>query len=163
MKNKFYLQIGIVVIDELHLLGENGGRGATLECLLTKIMHVKSSIHVVGMSATIGNVGEISAFLNAELYVQNFRPVDIKEYVKCENNIWLVDTRLEEILTDKKIIKYKVSDLFCKFSLRQLSALLILNYKLLVYRKSSSDRSRFFGWLSDGCSSQRFLSHILFI
>lgn len=121
------------MIDELHLLGENGGRGATLECLLTKVMHVNSmynlhymyktqinrillikfsitdSVHIVGMSATIGNLKEISDFLNAELYTQNFRPVAIKEYVKCEGDIWFIDTREENIFTDKKKIKYKVS------------------------------------------------------
>lgn len=116
MFEKLILQIGIVVVDELHLLGENGGRGATLECLLTKIMYVNKNIHIIGMSATIGNVKEISTFLNAELYVQNFRPVDVKEYVKCESGIWLVDTRLEEILTDKKIINYKVRNNFISFS-----------------------------------------------
>lgn len=61
------------------------------------------------MSATIGNLKEISDFLNAELYTQNFRPIAIKEYVKCEGDIWLIDTREENILTDKKTIKYKVS------------------------------------------------------
>lgn len=33
-------QIGIIVVDELHLLGESGGRGATLEALLTKALYV---------------------------------------------------------------------------------------------------------------------------
>ncbi|OXU31363.1 hypothetical protein TSAR_014936 [Trichomalopsis sarcophagae] len=102
-------EIGIIVIDELHLLGANGGRGATLECLLTKVMHVNSNVHIVGMSATIGNLKEISDYLNAELYTQNFRPVAIKEYVKCEGDIWLIDTREENIFTDKKTIKYNYS------------------------------------------------------
>ncbi|XP_011494066.1 PREDICTED: helicase POLQ-like [Ceratosolen solmsi marchali] len=103
-------EIGIIVVDELHLLGESGGRGATLECLLTKVIHVNSNIQIIGMSATIGNLKEISTFLNAEMYVHNFRPIAIKEYVKCESEIWLVDSRTEELFTDKKIINYKYSE-----------------------------------------------------
>ena len=61
------------------------------------------------MSATIGNLDEIATFLNAELYTGNFRPVEIKEYVKCEENIWLLDFKTEELLTDVKKINYRVS------------------------------------------------------
>lgn len=61
------------------------------------------------MSATIGNLDEIAEFLNADLYTGNFRPVEIKEYVKCEDNIWLLDTRTEELMTDLKKINYRVS------------------------------------------------------
>ncbi|XP_043520738.1 helicase POLQ-like [Frieseomelitta varia] len=103
-------EIGIIVIDELHLLGESGGRGATLEVLLTKILYVNDNIHIVAMSATIGNLDEIATFLNAELYTGNFRPVEIKEYVKCEENIWLLDFTTEELLTDVKKINYQYSN-----------------------------------------------------
>lgn len=60
------------------------------------------------MSATIGNLKEIALFLNAELYVQNFRPISIQEYVKCENEMWLIDPKEEDMFTDKKILDYKV-------------------------------------------------------
>lgn len=31
----------MIVVDELHLVGEDGGRGATLEGLITKIMYIR--------------------------------------------------------------------------------------------------------------------------
>ncbi|KAF7990516.1 hypothetical protein HCN44_000321 [Aphidius gifuensis] len=48
-------EIGMDVVDELHLLGENGGRGACLEVLLTKLLYANDNIHIIGMSATIGD------------------------------------------------------------------------------------------------------------
>ncbi|XP_017875050.1 helicase POLQ-like [Ceratina calcarata] len=102
-------EIGIIVVDELHLLGESGGRGATLEGLLTKTLYVNENIHIVGMSATIGNLTELSGFLNADLYTGTFRPVEIKEYVKCDSDIWLLDSKSEELLTDVKKINYRYS------------------------------------------------------
>lgn len=61
------------------------------------------------MSATIGNLEDIANFLKAEVYTKDFRPVELKEYVKCMDNIWLVDLKEEEILTDLKKINYAVS------------------------------------------------------
>ncbi|XP_063972884.1 helicase POLQ-like [Diachasmimorpha longicaudata] len=103
-------EVGMIVVDELHLLGEEGGRGATLEGLLAKLMYINAGIHIVGMSATIGNLNEVAEFLKAEVYTQNFRPVELKEYVKCENRIWLIDTKEEEIFTDEKRINYQYSE-----------------------------------------------------
>lgn len=124
-----------MVVDELHLLGESGGRGATLEGLLAKIMFLKGNhrylsqikylckkiiacnkislffidtIRVIGMSATIGNIKEIAQFLDADTYSQNFRPVAITEYVKCEDYIWTVDLKSEELLTDMISKDYQV-------------------------------------------------------
>ncbi|XP_031836797.1 mutagen-sensitive 301 [Nomia melanderi] len=108
-ENRFN-EIGVIVVDELHLLGEGGGRGATLEVLLTKTLYVNENIQIIGMSATIGNLEEIAKFLNADLYTGNFRPVEIKEYVKCEDNIWLVDLKTEDLLTDLKKINYRYSN-----------------------------------------------------
>ncbi|XP_047356162.1 helicase POLQ-like isoform X3 [Vespa velutina] len=102
-------EIGLLIVDELHLLGENGGRGATLESLLTKIMYINEDIHIVGMSATIGNLEEVAQFLNAELYTGTFRPIKIQEYVKCQDDMWLIDIHKEEVLTDMKKIHYPYS------------------------------------------------------
>lgn len=40
IENKRANEIGLVVVDELHILGE-GQRGATLEALLTKVQFIK--------------------------------------------------------------------------------------------------------------------------
>lgn len=58
-------------------------------------------IHVVGMSATIGNLKEICTFLNADVYQRNFRPVELTEYVKCGDEIAKINWEKseEELLT----------------------------------------------------------------
>jgi len=66
------------------------------------------TIRLIGMSATIGNIKEIAQFLNADTYSQNFRPVEITEYVKCENDTWIIDLRSEELLTNMTSKDYQV-------------------------------------------------------
>ena len=96
------------------MVGEKGGRGANLEALLTKVIsyklalvflpvdysvlflkvnHVnqglpyKEKMQVVAMSATVGNLKELSTFLDAELFTENFRPVKLVEHVVVGNDI----------------------------------------------------------------------------
>ncbi|EDV96295.1 helicase POLQ-like [Drosophila grimshawi] len=104
-------EIGLVVVDELHLIGERG-RGATLEAFLTKVMFLNANIQIVGMSATIGNLNEISAFLNADVYTRGFRPVELKEYIKCGNDLLEINAAgqtLEEIFVPKRTVSYNYS------------------------------------------------------
>ncbi|XP_057323585.1 helicase POLQ-like isoform X3 [Microplitis mediator] len=99
-------EIGLVVVDELHSLGENSGRGATLEGFLTKLIFINENIQIVGMSATIGNLNEIAEFLKANLYTKNFRPVQLREYVMCNDHLCQIDLNHENIITHGKKINY---------------------------------------------------------
>nr|CAD7447919.1 unnamed protein product [Timema bartmani] len=105
-------EIGLAVVDELHLVGETGGRGANLEILLTKLLFYAVDLHVVGMSATIGNLGEVATFLLADSFCRNFRPVELQEYIKLEDQVFSInwDTRCpEELLTLSRRIEPRVS------------------------------------------------------
>ncbi|XP_059061206.1 helicase POLQ-like [Achroia grisella] len=74
-------EIGLIVVDELHLIGEEG-RGSSLEILLSTVLFADLDIQIVGMSATIGNLPEIARFLDADVFERQFRPVELTEYVK---------------------------------------------------------------------------------
>ena len=60
---------------------------------LFKVMYVnqglegKKKIQVVAMSATVGNLKELSIFLDAELFTENFRPVKLVEHVIVGNDV----------------------------------------------------------------------------
>jgi POLQ-like helicase len=87
--------IGLIVIDELHMISDRS-RGSVLEMCLIKVLlgatNYSDGIQMVGMSATISNVNCLAQFMRAQVYTNNFRPVELKEYVKLDHNIYSIDT-----------------------------------------------------------------------
>lgn len=83
--------IGGVVIDELHLLGESH-RGYLLELLLTKIRYMalknNLTIQIIGMSATLPNLEILANWLEASLYVTDFRPIPLSEYTHIDGAVY---------------------------------------------------------------------------
>ncbi|XP_036445013.1 DNA polymerase theta [Colossoma macropomum] len=92
--------LGIVVVDELHMVGDSG-RGYLLELLLTKIQYIAKksakrcadksstdSVQIVGMSATLPNLDLLACWLNADLYHTDYRPVPLMEWVKIGTKIY---------------------------------------------------------------------------
>jgi helicase len=67
-------QVGVLVLDELHLLGDEK-RGAALEAGLVNFTSCNSSARIVGLSATMSNHDEIASWLkslnNKSTYVVN--------------------------------------------------------------------------------------------
>lgn len=45
------------------------------------------------MSATIGNLPELAKFLHADVYTRDFRPVELREYIKCGKDLMQIHTR----------------------------------------------------------------------
>ncbi|KAK7473467.1 hypothetical protein BaRGS_00035296 [Batillaria attramentaria] len=86
-------ELGLVVVDELHMIGEGGSRGATMESTLLKILTAQQDPpQVIGMSATLNNIQDLAKFLHAEVFSSDFRPVSLTEYVKVEDNMYHVNS-----------------------------------------------------------------------
>jgi helicase len=75
--------IGLVVSDEIHLIGDNT-RGPTLEIILTRLRSGfigKNPPKIIGLSATISNSNELADWLECELVESTFRRVPLSEAV----------------------------------------------------------------------------------
>ena len=66
-----------VIVDEIHLLNDPS-RGPTLEVILTLLKNLIQP-QIVGLSATIGNPHELAKWLEAELVLDDWRPVELKK------------------------------------------------------------------------------------
>ena len=81
-------EVGLLVIDEVHMIGEDT-RGVNLESLIAKLKYINSTrddkVQMISMSATVGNLRELSQFLDSELYTDSWRPVTLQEYVKVNS------------------------------------------------------------------------------
>ncbi|NXE60688.1 HELQ Helicase, partial [Calcarius ornatus] len=100
--------LGLVVVDELHMLGA-GSRGAVLEITLAKILYTSKKTQIIGISATLNNVGDLQKFLQAEYYTNNFRPVELKEYIKIRDTIYAVDSKTENGFAFSHLLNFKYS------------------------------------------------------
>jgi helicase len=87
---KWMDEISLVVADEVHLLNE-AERGPTLEVVLARLLQVNPTMQILALSATMGNVDEIAAWLKAQFVITEWRPVTLKEGVLLHDEIQFKD------------------------------------------------------------------------
>eukprot|EP00474_Spongospora_subterranea_P002288 CRZ02746.1 hypothetical protein [Spongospora subterranea] len=95
-ENKFFFDnIGLMMIDEVHTVGEPRGRGICLEALITRCLTMgirkkeqndncpASTMRFVAVSATVPNADELGSWLQAKHFQfgDNFRPVPLQYHV----------------------------------------------------------------------------------
>ena len=82
--------IATVVVDEIHLLNDTG-RGPTLEILLTILKQQLKNAQFIGLSATIGNAEELAEWLDADLIVDEWRPVKLQKGIYFDGEIEFIE------------------------------------------------------------------------
>jgi len=85
-KTPWLKKIKVVIIDEIHLLNDSS-RGPTLEILITILRRVLKNLQIIGLSATIGNPSELAEWLDADLILDDWRPVQLKKGIYLDNSI----------------------------------------------------------------------------
>ena len=85
---KWIEDVSVAVIDEIHLIGDKE-RGGTLEVLITKLKS-KYNVQIIGLSATIGNPEELASWLEAELVIDDWRPVKLKKGIGYRDKILFI-------------------------------------------------------------------------
>jgi helicase len=69
-------EVDLLVADEIHLLGEKS-RGARLEGAISRFRRLNPFARTVGLSATMGNRGELADWLDGVEYNSHWRPVPL--------------------------------------------------------------------------------------
>ena len=78
--------IATIIIDEIHLLND-AERGPTLEILITILKKLLKNVQIIGLSATIGNAEELAEWLDADLVVDEWRPVKLHKGIYLDGKI----------------------------------------------------------------------------
>ena len=83
---KWMDQVGLIIADEIHLIGDQF-RGPTLEMILTTMKMLQHKPQIVGLSATITNAPKLAKWLGVTLVRDNWRPVPLSEGVCTDYTI----------------------------------------------------------------------------
>jgi helicase len=85
-KTPWLTKIKVVIIDEIHLLNDSS-RGPTLEVVITILRKILKNVQLIGLSATIGNPEALAKWLDAELIIDNWRPVKLHKGIFQDGKI----------------------------------------------------------------------------
>jgi helicase len=83
-------QISIIIADEIHLINDPN-RGPTLEVILALFRQINPAAQIIALSATINNSLELALWLNADHFTSEWRPVELKEGVYFDGDVYFGD------------------------------------------------------------------------
>ncbi|MBN2421590.1 DEAD/DEAH box helicase [Candidatus Woesearchaeota archaeon] len=78
--------VATIIIDEVHLINDPH-RGPTLEILITILRKILKKAQILALSATIGNPEELADWLDAELVLDDWRPVELHKGIYLDGEV----------------------------------------------------------------------------
>lgn len=75
-------EIGVIILDELQMLSDEE-RGPGLELFLTKLLHARNRPQLLGLSAVLGQGEALARWLQADLFIEEKRPVELRKGIFC--------------------------------------------------------------------------------
>ena len=93
-------KVGLVIADELQMVGDKS-RGARLEILLTKVLLAKSKPQIIGLSAVLGNAGQVAKWMGATLCESKERPVELRKGVLFSGEFRFVEHNSGKLRREK--------------------------------------------------------------
>ena len=95
----WFPQVGLLVVDELHLLGERG-RGPRLEGALMRARRLNPFLQVLGLSATLGNRAELADWLGGVHFGSLWKPIPIEwrisRYKRATDKPQILTTKVQQ-------------------------------------------------------------------
>ncbi|TNJ30114.1 DNA helicase [Giardia muris] len=94
MQKGLLSQLGLLVFDEIHLIGDGSSRSCKLELFLSQLIIIErtqaANYRIIGMSATLSNIQDLQKWLGCFLYECTFRPVTLQEYVVHNGELYSI-------------------------------------------------------------------------
>lgn len=78
--------VSTVIVDEVHLMNDVS-RGPTLEILMTILRSLLKDMQLIALSATIGNPEELAEWMDAELVIDDWRPVKLEKGIYHDGEV----------------------------------------------------------------------------
>jgi helicase len=75
-------EIGVVILDELQMISDEE-RGSTIELLLAKLLRARLRPQFLGLSAVLGEGEALARWLQADLLIEERRPVELRKGIFC--------------------------------------------------------------------------------
>ncbi|KAL7715991.1 Uncharacterized protein QTN25_006684 [Entamoeba marina] len=96
--------ISTVIVDEIHMVGDSS-RGYLLELLLCKLKYLNcKTLQIIGMSATVPDLSIFKTWLDASIFITEYRPVLLEEFIVTGKEVFNIDGTNKRVLHGNKDI-----------------------------------------------------------